>query len=228
MDSHESSGEGSGAEGAAPTSHGEEVDVEVHAAMNGIRRIVRALRVASRAAEKALGVSAAQLFVLQQLAEVAAKADAAPSIAQLADLTATDPSSVSVVVSRLVTHGLAARHSSKADARRAEVVITPAGRALLQKAPSPVQMRMLDGIAKLPPTRRHELIAGLEAIVAALGVTDQAASMFFEEEGESGASSRPPAPQTSSPADGASSDPPDAAIADAPGDATGGVEIVPT
>jgi DNA-binding MarR family transcriptional regulator len=184
MHSPEMDGQGAGPEGVGSPG-GQEVDAEVHAAMNGIRRIVRALRLSSRAAEKALGVSGAQLFVLQQLAEVAARADAAPSIAQLADLTATDPSSVSVVVSRLVAHGLAARRSSKADARRAEVVITPAGRALLRRAPSPVQYRMLDSIAKLPHTRRRELIGGLEAIVAALGVTDQAASMFFEEEGES-------------------------------------------
>ncbi len=162
----------------------DEVDAEVHAAMNGVRRIVRALRISSRAAEKALGVSGAQLFVLQQLAEGAARSDAAPSIAQLADATATDPSSVSVVVSRLVARGLASRRVSKNDARRAEVMITPAGRALLQRAPAPLQERMLAGIAQLEPTRRRELIAGLEAIVAALGVTDDAASMFFEEEGE--------------------------------------------
>jgi DNA-binding MarR family transcriptional regulator len=157
------------------------VDEEVHLAMNGIRRIVRALRLSSRAAEKALGVSGAQLFVLQQLAEGSARADAAPSIAQLADLTATDPSSVSVVVSRLVARGLAARRASKADARRAEVLITPAGRALLRKAPSPVQARMLESIAGMDTGRRRELVAGLEAIVSAMGMDDQAASMFFEE-----------------------------------------------
>src|SRR5262249_33743640 len=104
----------------------------------------------------------------------------------LADLTATDPSSVSVVVSRLVSRGLAARRASKADGRRAEVVITPAGRALLQRAPSPVQHRMLGAISQLSPATRREMIAGLTAIVAELGMADQDASMFFEEEGEGG------------------------------------------
>ena len=158
-------------------------DGDVQAAMNGIRRIVRALRLSSRAAEKALGVSGAQLFVLQQLAESAARADAAPSIAQLADLTATDPSSVSVVVSRLVVRGLAARRASKSDGRRAEVMITQAGRSLLRRAPSPVQSRMLDAIADLDAGSRRELVAGLEAIATALGVGDEAAGMFFEEDG---------------------------------------------
>jgi DNA-binding MarR family transcriptional regulator len=159
-------------------------EAEVVAAMNAVRRIVRALRIASRASEKALGVSAAQLFVLQQLSDGAARSDAAPSIAQLAVLTATDPSSVSVVVSRLVASGLAARRPSKLDGRRAEVVITPAGRALLRKSPPPVQERMVGALTEMPPPRRRELVAGLEEIVTALGVAEDAATMFFEDEQE--------------------------------------------
>ena len=160
-------------------------DAEVTLAMNAVRRIVQALRISSRASEKALGVSAAQLFVLQQLAERAARSDAAPSIAHLAELTTTDPSSVSVVVSRLVSRGLAARRPSKQDGRRAEVEITPAGRALLQRSPPPIQGGMISALAEMAPARRRELCAGLSAIVASLGASDQAASMFFEEEGES-------------------------------------------
>lgn len=157
-------------------------EAEIVAAMNGVRRIVRALRLSSRASEKAFGVSAAQLFVLQQLAEIEAHHDAAPSIAKLASLTATDPSSVSVVVSRLAAHGLCARKASKADGRRAEVTITPAGTELLGRAPQPVQSRMIHALQAMLPERRRELVGGLEEIVAALGVTDHAASMFFEEE----------------------------------------------
>lgn len=159
-------------------------EVEITAAMNGIRRIVRALRLSSRASEKALGVSAAQLFVLQQLARAAARPDAAPSIAQLAELTATDPSSVSVVVSRLASRGLCARRPSRADARRAEVSITPEGVALLKQAPQPVQTQMLSALARMAPARRRELVAGLGEIASALGMADQLASMFFEEEGD--------------------------------------------
>lgn len=163
-----------------------EIETEIIAAMNAVRRIVRSLRLASRASEKALGVSAAQLFVLQQLAEGASRSDAAPSIAQLANLTATDPSSVSVVVSRLAARGLCARRSSKSDGRRAEVTITPAGEALLKRSPQPVQARMLSALADMKPERRRELVAGLEEIVGALGIAGEAVSMFFEEEGERG------------------------------------------
>jgi DNA-binding MarR family transcriptional regulator len=150
---------------------------EIAAAMTAIRRIVRVLRIASRAAEKVLGVSGAQLVVLQHLAE----AEAAPSIAELATLTSTDPSSVSVVVSRLCGRGLAARRVSKVDGRRAEVVITPAGRALLRRAPTPVQTRMILALSRLPAARRRETVAALEAIVKELGPEDDSSDVLDDD-----------------------------------------------
>jgi DNA-binding MarR family transcriptional regulator len=152
--------------------------------MNGVRRIVGAIRLSSRASEKVLGVSAAQLFVLQQLADRAARGEAAPSIAQLASSTATDPSSVSVVVSRLAARGFVARRASKSDGRRAEVTITAEGDALLARAPQPIQARLIEALTGMSPERRRELVAGLDDLVNALGLADQSASMFFEEEGE--------------------------------------------
>ena len=56
----------------------------------------------------------------------------------------------------------------------------------MQRAPSPVQERMIEGLAKLPPARRRELIAGLEAVVEAIGVAGETAGMFFEDDGGEG------------------------------------------
>jgi DNA-binding MarR family transcriptional regulator len=151
-------------------------------ALNAIRRIVRALRLASTASERTIGVSGAQLFVLQQLAG-GAPDKVGLSIAELAARTATDPSSVSVVVSRLVERRLVARRVSKVDARRAEVVITAAGLRLLKKAPAePIQARLIEGLAALPPARLRAVVAGLEAVVASMGALEGEAMMFFEEE----------------------------------------------
>src|SRR4051812_1869861 len=81
-----------------------------------LRRIVRAVRVSSHTAEEKLGISGARLFVLQQLAE-----HPAASLSELAALTLTDQSSVSVVVTRLVESGLVARKTSAEDRRRLEL-----------------------------------------------------------------------------------------------------------
>jgi DNA-binding MarR family transcriptional regulator len=166
MGSHESGSRG--APGA---------DADVTAALNAIRRIVRALRLSSSATEKAHGVSLAQLFVLHELA------GGGPfSIAALAGRTATDPSSVSVVVARLVDRGFAERRASAEDARRAEVEITISGRALLRKSPVPAQQRLITAIAVLPKAERKALAASLSAVVAAMGEGEGEATMFFEDE----------------------------------------------
>src|SRR6185436_16111705 len=72
--------------------------------LDAIRRIVRALRESSRAAEGAVGIGAAQLFVLHRLA-----ASPALSLNELAAGPFTHRGSGSVVVSRLVGGGLLTR-----------------------------------------------------------------------------------------------------------------------
>src|SRR5215470_9599078 len=85
----------------------------VRAIMDALRRIVRGLRLTARDAERSAGISGAQLFVLQSLAE-----ERASSLNDLADRTLTDQSSVSVVVKRLADRKLVARKAAADDARR--------------------------------------------------------------------------------------------------------------
>src|SRR3954463_10770361 len=107
-------------------------------AMNAVRSIVRAQRINTRAIELKMGISLAQLFVLQQLAERPAE-----SLNDLAERTATHQSSVSVVVRRLVDRGLVSRSPSAQDKRRIEIDVTPTGRTLLLGAPATIQSQMI-------------------------------------------------------------------------------------
>ncbi|MDI3283920.1 MarR family winged helix-turn-helix transcriptional regulator [Polyangium sp. 15x6] len=152
-------------------------DAEVTAALDALRHVVRALRLSSTAVEKAHGVSGAQLFVLGELAT-----GKNFSIAELAARTATDPSSVSVVVGRLVERGLAVRRASPNDARRAEIAITPAGSALLNEAPAPIQRKLIAAITEMPEDERAALTRGLGRVAAAMGAPDGPPPMFFEGE----------------------------------------------
>jgi len=76
-------------------------------AMDSLRRIVHALRVATRASERAVGLGGAQLFVLRQLS-----ATSGQSLGDLAARTRTTRSSISEVVARLVRNGLVNRAPS--------------------------------------------------------------------------------------------------------------------
>ena len=147
-------------------------------ALDALRRIVRFLRLSSRALEKAHGLSGAQLFVLQQLA-----GSKVSSVADLARRTVTDQSSVSVVVARLVEKGLVRRSPSKTDARRVELRLRGAGRAILASAPGPAQARLVEGVRSLAPAELRGLARGLERLNAELGVDREVPVMFFEDEG---------------------------------------------
>jgi DNA-binding MarR family transcriptional regulator len=144
--------------------------------MNAFRRVVRALRLGSQRAEADHGLSSAQLFVLQTLA-----LGPAPSIAAIAERTLTDPSSVSVVVSRLVDRSLVERRTSTADGRRAAISLTRSGRALLQRAPDMPQARVIEALGTIGASNLRALSQGLEALVAAMGAESTPASMFFED-----------------------------------------------
>src|SRR5262245_39980439 len=95
---------------------------DVNDVLESIRQIVRSLRVASRASERDVGLSAAQLLVLQQLGS-----GMALSLNDLAARTQTHQSSTSVVVAKLVSRGLIKRSRAKEDGRQINLVLTPAG-----------------------------------------------------------------------------------------------------
>ena len=143
--------------------------------MNAVRSIVRAQRINTRAIELKMGISLAQLFVLQQLAERPAE-----SLNELAERTATHQSSVSVVVRRLVDRGLVSRTASAADKRRIEIDVTPTGRALLGDAPATIQVQLIDGLRTLSRDEQNELADLLERWLRAAHIDVAAPPMLGE------------------------------------------------
>ncbi|HUJ00352.1 MAG TPA: MarR family winged helix-turn-helix transcriptional regulator [Usitatibacter sp.] len=145
-------------------------------ALDALRSIVRALRLNSHAVERRIGLTGAQLFVLQQLGEGSAR-----SMNELAARTLTHQSSVSVVVSRLVERGLVTRAASAADARRTEIALSPRGRAMLRRAPVTVQSQLIAGMQKLASARLRALAAGLEQWIAASGIESANPPLLMED-----------------------------------------------
>ena len=144
---------------------------------DGLRRIVQALRISTHAIERRHRVSGAQLFVLQQL-----PGSRGLSLHELAVLTRTDPSSVSVAVSRLAAEGLVKRTRDPDDARRAAVRISPKGATLLASAPEPAQARLLSALESLPRRDLVKLARTVEILCRAIRAPGGPAPMFFEDE----------------------------------------------
>ncbi len=152
-------------------------DRDLAAALAALNALVDALRVGSRSIERHLGISGAQLFVLQKLAD-----GPVGSLNELAALTFTHQSSVSVVVTRLVARGLVARTAVPDDARRVTLALTPRGRALLQKAPETLQARLVASFERLSRAERRTLVDGLERLVREAGIAAGTPTTFFGNE----------------------------------------------
>ncbi|MDP1830054.1 MAG: MarR family winged helix-turn-helix transcriptional regulator [Archangium sp.] len=146
------------------------------AVLDGLRRVVKALRENSRAAEQTLGISGAQLFVLDALS-----GEQGLSLSEVAARTRTHQSSVSVVVSRLVSAGLVRRVRAGDDARRLELRLTARGRALRSKAPQAAQHGLIDAVERLPAPQRRALAEALGRVCALMDLPRTAPAMFFEE-----------------------------------------------
>jgi DNA-binding MarR family transcriptional regulator len=150
---------------------------DVRVALDAFRHIVQALR-HGRAGEGSAGLGSAQLFALQQIAE-----HPDVSINDVAALTCTHQSSVSVVIQRLVRQRLVAKVASSQDRRRQRVAVTARGRRLLGRSPVAVQERLIAALAALPAADRRGLARSLSA-VARLVAPERATPhppMFFED-----------------------------------------------
>jgi MarR family transcriptional regulator, lower aerobic nicotinate degradation pathway regulator len=149
---------------------------DTRAVVDAVRRIVRDLHESSRAAEKQVGLSGAQLFVLQKLAE-----SPGVSLNDLAARTHTHQSSVSTVVARLVQHGLVLRAPAADDARRLELRLSAEGRRLVTRAPDAAPARLIHAIERLPAARRRTLARSLLALTSEMDLAGRAPVMFFDD-----------------------------------------------
>ncbi|MCB9786686.1 MAG: MarR family transcriptional regulator [Deltaproteobacteria bacterium] len=149
---------------------------EAEHALQELRRLVHGIRRASYAAERSSGVTGAQLFVLRELS-----LEPGTSLRRLSERTLTDPSSVSVIVARLVERGLVTRERDPTDRRKIALTLSTKGAQLLARAPEPYQTRLIGMLRSLPPSDLDVLRVVLSSMSDALGV-NRAAPLFFEGE----------------------------------------------
>ena len=144
-------------------------------ALDQIRTLVSALSHSARAVERGTGVTNAQLFLLQELAD----ADSL-SVNDLAERARTQQSTASIVVARLVRAGLAAKRKSADDGRIVIVSLTPKGRRLITHAPVPPAKSLLRAIEALSERDSRALATGMDALVRELDLAAPEVTMLFE------------------------------------------------
>ena len=151
------------------------MDQTISNVLNAFRVLVHALHVGSRSAQERVGMTGAQLFVLQKL-------DAVDSLTvnELALQTHTHQSTVSVVVSKLVDKGLVSRVRSDEDARVQVLSITKQGLDKLRKSPETVQDKLIRAIGKLSKSDRAKLSALLARVLTEADLAEVTPELFLE------------------------------------------------
>jgi DNA-binding MarR family transcriptional regulator len=149
--------------------------LEVVRAINALRRMIRGLRSKAETIERGLKVSAAQLFVLSELAQIPDQ-----SVKDLAAVTMTTHSTVSQVVGQLIVKGLVTRTADPSDGRRSVLRLTRQGTKLVKRAPRAIQEDLIEGFGTLRPSERRGLVVGLEKWLATVGLGGTRSMMLFE------------------------------------------------
>lgn len=151
---------------------------DAKAILNRVRQLVRALRSFEKQAQARFGFGAAQMFILHVLQH-----EDDLSLNELADRTATDQSSASLAVGKLVSEGYVRRSSSEEDRRQVRLSLTAKGRALVRKAPPAAQERIMESVQAMRPSDRAHLMALLDNLMSGmLPVDDGRLPMLFQEE----------------------------------------------
>lgn len=127
-----------------------------------LRRLFRAIHEYSKAIHRSTGLSAPQVWALTLL-----RAEPQLSLRELATRMFAHPSTTSGIVERLVERGAVRRSVNRKDRREVRLCLTPLGRRVLRRSPSPVQSGLRQALQSMPSSRLHQLRLSLEQIVSA-------------------------------------------------------------
>jgi DNA-binding MarR family transcriptional regulator len=128
--------------------------------LRSLRRITRAIELHSRKLSNTFGLTGPQLVCLRAIGQ---QGRVTPSA--LAIEVALSNATVSGIIDRLAARQLVSRERSSRDRRLVEVSLTPAGEALINQAPSPLQEQFADRLARLPEVDRQRISDTLKEIV---------------------------------------------------------------
>lgn len=132
--------------------------------LRALRRITRAITLHSRRLSSTFGLTGPQLVCLRAIGEKVETSSTA-----LAKEVSLSQGTITGIVDRLVARQLVERKRSDRDRRVVTVTLTPAGKALVEQAPSPLQERFVDRLAKLTTAEQEQLRATLYQVVEMMG-----------------------------------------------------------
>ncbi|QBE65565.1 MarR family winged helix-turn-helix transcriptional regulator [Pseudoduganella lutea] len=145
---------------SAPTPHLE--------ALQKLRIVIRAAQRHSLWIEKQCGVNGAQLWIMQELADVPGL-----RVGQVTARLAIAQTTTSNLLDGLVRKGYVVKTRDLEDARVVKLALSDTGRALLDAAPKPARGLLPEALAKLDGAELAKLNKGLQGLLESIEDLDE-------------------------------------------------------
>jgi DNA-binding MarR family transcriptional regulator len=143
--------------------------------LRAVRRMMRAVDIHSRRLAASWRITGPQLVCLATIAR-----EEGLSSAALARAVHLSPSTVVGILDRLEARGWVRRERGREDRRVVLLSVTPSGRELLERAPSPLQEQLLGALRSLPEQRRERIAEVLDEVVDLMEAREIDAAPFLE------------------------------------------------
>ena len=140
-----------------------------------IRRIIRATDIHSRKLTKTVGLTAPQLLVLQAIRDLGAVA-----ISRLSTEVSLSQATVTTIIDRLERRGYVERRRSAQDKRVVHALLTPAGKEVVENAPTPLQEAFSVRFEQLQDWEQSQILAALQRVASMMDAGDLDAAPFLE------------------------------------------------
>ena len=132
------------------------------------RIIFGSVRQHFRDVEETCGVTGSQLWILQEVEKMPGI-----GVSELAERLAIHQSTCSLLVEKLVTHGLIIKERSKEDQRRVGLRLTEEAARILKKAPGPAEGILPEALQALPESTLLSLDKSLIKVIEQLSTKDE-------------------------------------------------------
>jgi DNA-binding MarR family transcriptional regulator len=136
-----------------------------------LRKIIRAVDLNSKRLSFETNLTAPQILSLEAIAKTGAL-----TLAELAEQVHLSSSTMVGIVDRLENKNLVERERSTDDRRKVFIKITPEGKKVTKKVPTPLQDKLLESLATLSENQQKSIVKSLHLLVDMLGVKDVKAS----------------------------------------------------
>ncbi len=143
------------------------------ASLIALRRILRATEIYARDLAQSAGLTPSQLRFLQVASETT---DGVVHPTDIAARMGVSQATITALLDKLVARELVMRKPSQTDRRQTNVVITEAGRAIVDNIPDALQQRYVRAFMALEPWEQAQLVASLERVAAMLNAAEIDAS----------------------------------------------------